>query len=444
VRLAVWSPLPPSPSGIADYAAEQLPELARHLELEAVVGDPAAVEPSVAQRVPLRVAAESRADLDLYQLGNSPAHACAYREALARPGVVLLHDVSLHHLVLAETVERGDTAGYLREMRRAHGEAGSFVGRQVARALGGDLLPALFPLNDRVLEASLAVVSLTRSGAALARRRLPGRPVLHLPHHLALPSEAPPTRAEARAELGLPEADLVVVAPGLATAAKRLDVAMRAVARLRPAFPALRLIVAGAPEPSLPLADWARAAGLGAAFSVTGRLPLQDFVRYLAAADAVLCLRFPSHGEISGALVRALGVGRPALVTAGTPAAEEFPDGIVVPVDPGAHEAAQLEALLARLLGDAGLRETLGRLARRHLLEHHALAPGAARLAGFLEEVQAQKPALLARLEEERADEGTRLGAFVEEARRAARELGLLSVRLGLRPLFAEIARDRA
>jgi hypothetical protein len=177
---------------------------------------------------------------------------------------------------------------------------------------------------------------------------------------------------------------------------------------------------------------------------VTGRLSLQDFVGHLAAADAVLCLRFPSHGEISGALVRALGVGRPVLVTAGTPAAEEFPEGILVPVDPGAHEGAQLEALLARLLADAALRGTLGRLARRHLLEHHALAASASRLAAFLEEVQAQKPTLLARLREERADEGTRLGAFVEEARRAARELGLLSVRLGLRPLFAEIARERA
>ena len=58
----------------------------------------------------------------------------------------MLHEWSLHHLVLHETVERGDLASYLREMRRAHGERGTFVARQVARALGGDLLPALFPL----------------------------------------------------------------------------------------------------------------------------------------------------------------------------------------------------------------------------------------------------------------------------------------------------------
>jgi hypothetical protein len=89
------------------------------------------------------------------------------------------------------------------------------------------------------------------------------------------------------------------------------------------------------------------------------------------------------------------------------------------------------------------LRETLGRLARSHLLAQHALPEGAVRLARFLEEVLARKPALLARLAEER-EEPTRLGAFVAETRRAARELGLLSVRLELRPLFEPIAREGA
>jgi glycosyltransferase involved in cell wall biosynthesis len=444
MRLAVWSPLPPSPSGIADYAAEQLPELARHCAVEAVVEDPRGVDPALAAAVPLRAAAEGgAADLDLYQLGNSPAHAWVYRAALARPGVVLLHDFSLHHLVLAETVERGDVAGYLREMRRAHGEAGSFVGRQVSRALGGDLLPALFPLNDRVLESSLAVVALTRGSAERAARRLPGRPVLHLPHHVFLPLDPPPTRAEARAALGIPQDALVVTAPGLATASKRLDAAIRATAKLRGRFPELRLVVAGEADPRLPLARWARQAGLGAAFTVSGRLAGADFVRHLAAADVVLCLRFPSHGEISGALMRALGVGRPALVSAGTPAHEEFPDGIVVPVDPGRHEPAELDGLLARLLGDADLRDTLGRLARDHVRAHHGIGPATERLARFLSEVAARRPALLAQVAEARSEEGTRLGRFEEEARRAARELGLAAVRLGLKPFFADIAGGR-
>ena len=101
-------------------------------------------------------------------------------------------------------------------------------------------------------------------------------------------------------------------------------------------------------------------AGLDGAWTLTGRLALHDFVRHLCAADVVLALRFPSHGEMSGALVRALGVGRPVLVSAGTPAADEFPEGVVVPVGPGPHEEDELYAVLGHLAGAPALRETIG------------------------------------------------------------------------------------
>jgi glycosyltransferase involved in cell wall biosynthesis len=436
--------LPPSSSGIADYVAEQLPQLARHVELEAVVEDPAAVDPAAAAGLRVRRPDEpSSADLDVYHLGNSPAHAYVYRAARDRPGVAVLHDWSLHHLVLRETVERGDTASYLREMRRAYGETGTFVARQVARALGGGLLPALFPLNDRVLEGSLGIVGLTSHVCSRAARRLPGRPVLHLPHHVWLPLDPVPGRDEARRALGLPEAALLVTAPGLATAAKRLHVALRVVARLRPALPGLRLVVAGGVDPDLPLASWAADAGLGDALRITGRLSLDDFVRHLAAADVILALRFPTHGEISGALVRALGVGRPVLVTAGTPAGEEFPEGVVVPVDPGPHEEEELAALVEHLFRQPDLRETVGRLARTHVLAHHDPGATSRALAGFLTDVLARKAGLLAALAADRAQEGSRLGYLMEELTWAARDLGL-TVPLGLEGLLGDLAGERA
>jgi glycosyltransferase involved in cell wall biosynthesis len=429
MKLAVWSPLPPSPSGIADYVAETLPLLAREADIITVSQEPDG---------------DVEADLHLYHLGNSPAHAYIYRAALRRPGVVVLHDWSLHHLVLRETVERGDVSTYLREMRRAYGETGTFVGRQVARALGGDLLPALFPLNDRVLEASLAIVGLTQHVCSRAARRLAGRPVLHLPHHLALPFDPLPSRAEARAALGLPDSALLVTAPGLATQAKRLDAAVRVVARLRAQHPALRLVVAGSVDPALPLEDWARAEGMEDALVVTGRLDLPDFVRHLVAADVILALRFPSHGEISGALVRALGVGRPALVTAGTPGAEEFPEGVVVPVDPGRHEEAELEALLDALLARPALREAVGAAARAHARAHHDLAACTQRLARFLEEIHAGQAQALRELQAERTEEGGLLGYLMEEVRWGARDLGLPGVRLGLEGLLRELIGGRA
>jgi len=440
VKLAVWSPLPPSPSGIADYVAETLPVLREHADVEVVVEDPEAVTPidGVALRRPDACSADA---LPLYQLGNSPAHAYVYRAALARPGVSVLHDWSLHHLVLCETVERGDVTGYLREMRRGYGETGTFVGRQVARALGGTLLPALFPLNDRILEGSLGIVGLTRFVSARARCRAPERSVLHLPHHLALPLDPPPTREAARAALGLPADALLVTCPGLATVSKRLPVVLRVVARLRRLHPRLRLVIAGGVDADLPLPAWADQAGIGDGLVVSGRQTLADFERHLAAADVVCLLRFPSHGEMSGALVRALGVGRPCLVTAGTPAADEFPEGVVVPVDPGRHEEAELEALLLRLLDEPALGERIGRLAAAHVRTHHDLRATIGRLLAFLEQVQGRAPALLRLLDADRALAGTLAGYFAEEVRWAARDLGLAGIDLGVGPLLRDLAR---
>lgn len=424
MRLAVWSPLPPSLSGIADYVAEQLPFLARHADLVLVAEEPGAT---------------IDADLHLYHLGNSPAHGYVYRAALRRPGVLFLHDANLHHLVLHETVERGDTAGYLREMRRAHGEMGTFVARQVARALGGELLPALFPLSERVLEGSLAVVGLTRRVCSVAARRLPNRPILQLPHHAFLPEGPVPSREEARRALGLGASDFVVTAPGLATAAKRLDAAVRVAGRLLLKDASLRLVIAGEVDPRLPLGEWAREAGLGDRLVVTGRVSLEDFVGHLAAADVVLALRFPSHGEMSGALVRALAVGRPVLVSSGSTAAVELPEGIVAPVDPGPGEEPQLQALLERLREDRPLRDSLSALAREHARKHLDPAETVSRLARFLVQVLDQKTALEAAVAAERSPESGLLGYMVDEVRGAARELGLAGAHVPLTPLLREL-----
>jgi glycosyltransferase involved in cell wall biosynthesis len=441
LRLAVWSPLPPSPSGIADYVAETLPELARVAAIELVVEDPTRVAPAISSHYAVRAAAAAgAADLNLYHVGNSPAHAYVYRAALARPGVVLLHDFNLHQLVLFETVESGERETYLRQMRRAYGARGSLVGRAVSRALGGQALSALFPLNERLLSSALGVVSLTRSVNAVVRSNLGARPALHLPHHISLPLDPLPSKREARRAFGWADDELLLVAPGLATAHKQLDLIVTAVARLRRRFPKLRLVIAGDVDPALPLRAWAEQEGLGEGLVLTGRLSLEDFVRAMVAADVVSALRFPSLGEMSGALVRALGVGRPVLVTSGTPACEELPEGLVVPVDPGVHGVGMLEACLEHLLANPGLRARMGRWAREYVQGQHGLSETVEALVQFLVSVREQKVALLAQVDRRRVRDDSLLQFLLDEAAYFARDLGLTDFPLALEERVAFLA----
>jgi hypothetical protein len=178
VRVALWTPSPE-----AAWVRSLSARLGAGLEV-------------VASEPPER----PRVEIDLYHVAGSPAHGFVYRALRERPGVVLLAEWGLDALVHAETVGRGDPDAYRREARRGHGDTGAFLARQVLAGLGG-ALPALLAMNQRVLDASLALVAFDAEVAARARKRLPGLSVLHLALDRPSPGEEPAALAAALASL---------------------------------------------------------------------------------------------------------------------------------------------------------------------------------------------------------------------------------------------------
>ena len=85
VKVALFSPMPPERSGIADYSALLLPALRQRCDIVVVKRG--------AKRPPRGV------DLSVYHIGNNPEAHGWILDALRRtPGVVVLHDFVLHHL----------------------------------------------------------------------------------------------------------------------------------------------------------------------------------------------------------------------------------------------------------------------------------------------------------------------------------------------------------
>src|SRR5687767_13699039 len=86
LRVAYFSPLPPEKTGVADYSALLLPALRKQLDV------------TVVRRGRRR--APRGTDVALYHVGNNPdAHAWIVDALRKRPGVVVLHDFVVHHLV---------------------------------------------------------------------------------------------------------------------------------------------------------------------------------------------------------------------------------------------------------------------------------------------------------------------------------------------------------
>jgi len=385
MRVAWFSPLPPAASGIADYSAELLPLIAEQVDLQLVTADGAEVTPALRDLAPVstldsfaRRGGGGAVDVCLYQLGNNADFHAYMMPSLQRwPGVVVLHEFMLHHLIQGMTLARGDTAGYVEAMRYAYGDMGVAAARRLVQH-GLPLDVWAFPLFERVVDASRGLIV---HSEAVRRRVLQSRPsarIEKIPHHLSLsglPGGEAASKASARRALGLAEDDFVVGSFGLVTPHKRLEVVRRALARLRRRRPEAILLVAGEISPYYDTSRWIGSAA-DSGVVVTGRLSLPDLLQAMVACDVAVNLRHPTGGETSGTLMRLLGIGRPVIVS-NAGAFAEIPDGCCIHLPLDLREEDLLVAYLTRLAEDPSLAGAIGSCAREYMRDHHALTDSA-------------------------------------------------------------------
>lgn len=377
-KIAYFSPLNPDPSGVADYSEELLPHLARHVDVDLFVDDrrPAAEVLSryrvidVAGTDPLPLLPGY--DAVLYQIGNSSSHGYAYETLLQHPGLVVLHDVCLAHLVLSVTHDRGRSDLLLREMRAQHGDRAAERARRwryLGTAAPWDEEPLRYTLNRRVLENAVGVLVHSRFAESEVRRTHPGLWLKRLDHHAHRPDRvdsvhpADPTssdRAPARESGGV-----VFVTAGYLTPTKRIDVVLRALARLRSRLDFHYRLVGRIHDESGVRAT-IRGLGLDRRVTIHGEVGKAELYRHLQDADICVNLRHPNHGETSGIVMRALACGRPVVVSA-SGWFLELPDGCARKVQAaGGDELDILTEELALLAGDPALRAGMGERAREY------------------------------------------------------------------------------
>lgn len=389
MRVAYLSPLPPQRSGIADYSAELIPYLAEHVELELFTDRPGESREALAGDWPVAAVGElsrraSSYDLALYHLGNNPDFHGSIHAVLHRhPGVVVLHEFMLHHLIQGLTLARADPAAYVEEMRYCYGVTGrKLAERHVATGMPIDVWR--YPLFERVVDRSLALVvhnEFTRRRVEASR---PDALIEVVPHHLALGAlDEAPEGDEMRSRLGIPADAFLVGSFGFVTPHKRLEVSLRAFARLRREHPGSRFVVAGEVSPYYDVGSLLDGE-LGEGVVVTGRLELPDLLAAMRACDVAVNLRYPSGGETSGTLMRLLGLGK-AVVVSNEGSFAEVPDGCCAKLDIDASEPAVLAAFLKKLAAEPELRRRMGACARRHMERRHTLEGSAAAYAAFLE-----------------------------------------------------------
>lgn len=405
-RLDLVSPLPPVRSGIADYSLDLAPHLASITDVRLIhlPGQPVASE--VAAAWPLAEAGDLSPDrLPLYQMGNNRHHEGVQELAMRHPGVLTLHDVVLHHLLLDVTLGRGDYYGYRERLQRDHGWIGEAVA--VAKRWGAYGRAPIFalPAHRTLLRRQRGVLVHSEWAAAVVREDDPELRVRAVPMGVPLPPYASREAGLAmRRRFGLPDDAPVLGSFGFQTPIKRSVLGVRALAA--PGLERAHLLVVGEEAPGTGVLEAAHRAGVAARVHVTGYLPFADFASAIAAADLCLNLRYPTAGETSASLLRVMAAGRAAVVSDYAQFAE-LPDAIAIKVPlappaegekglvPGpaptaatpagaaaeAGEVRELAARLASLLAEPERLRAMGEAAREHVRRHHDPRRAAAAVA---------------------------------------------------------------
>jgi phosphatidylinositol alpha-1,6-mannosyltransferase len=197
--------------------------------------------------------------------------------------------------------------------------------------------------------------------------------------------------ADIRGALGVGDRPLVVCVSRL-VARKGQDVLIRAMRRIRRHVPDAALLIVGGGPAEARLRRLARAAPPRSVF-FAGEVPSADLPRYYAVGDvfAMPCRNRVGGFEVEGwgiVFLEAAACGRPVVVGDSGGARETLLDGETGFLVDGA-DSAEVGDAVGRILGDALLRERMGKAGRAWMEAEHTWERSAAHLAAWLREAAA-------------------------------------------------------
>ncbi|MGI8847296.1 MAG: glycosyltransferase [Candidatus Dormibacteria bacterium] len=343
LRVALATPLPPEPNGVASYSARLIPHLAEQMDLDVLYPEQG-VQPDF--RCPgvncLPIAGLGRYvnpysyDAVIFAIGNHPVHAATYEAMQSFPGIVWFHDVRLPHLYWHHAQRYGiDPRQAIRNQLNRY-----YRGRAAddAAAQWSVTYADRFGLNLTTELSQRARHVIVHNPLAERMLRLDQGPDVRCPPVTLVPLAAASIGSEGPVSRVSPP---VVGALGVLDERKSPTLLIDAIA-LIPAERRPHLIFVG------PAEDWkrdwllghARDIGLGdGAVSVTGWVDDIAWHENIASLTCVVQLRAATNGESSASIRDALGSGVP-VITNMLGAAEEFPEGSLVTLPPLLTSAA--------------------------------------------------------------------------------------------------------
>jgi len=360
-RVAWFSPMPPQPSGIADYSARLVHELARYVDIDVFVdGLVRDYEPPGSNGVTLRPVRSFRLldaagayDEVVYCMGNSEFHASAYEALLERPGVVLAHEVRFSGFYSWYSANRSTGATlFRRSLAAQHPKVPENLGARgwitvdEAERFGIYMVSELVERSTQFLVHSRYAADVAALNAEPQFER-----ISIVPFGIQKPASSVSFDSKS-----VP----LVITIGIAAEVKRTEAFVRSIPTVLESVPEARFAIVGGfapPEFEEVIEELALALGIAERLTITGHVGMSEYDSWLRRATCAVQLRATSNGETSAAVADCLRNGLPTIVT-GIGPAREYPVGSVYSV-PAQASARQIGEAIVRVASDADLGRSL-------------------------------------------------------------------------------------
>lgn len=321
LRIALFTPLPPSRTGTADYAQSLLGSLVTMADVTVFSDPPRSFQPL-------------DFDFVVYELANNPHHASIYNLALRHPGIVVLHEANLHSLIKGLTLQTSNPENYQREV--CYEIFGSEIRADGMSQLGlGEAQANEFLMIRRVLEASNGCIVHNRHAESIVRRKGFAKPVQVIPH-----GANPRTmdRVRCKTELKLDPDTFTIGLFGYFRPAKRIGQSVKVIEKVCRQLPHARILVVGEEHAEASVRAELEKYGLLDKAKIFPFFEcVEKFDCALSACDVILNLSLLSFGETSGITMRSLALGLPVVVPE-SGANLDLPDEICFKIPPDSLE----------------------------------------------------------------------------------------------------------
>jgi len=323
-------------------------------------------------------------DVVFYNMGDAAHnHSHIYDTSRAYPGIVILHDLVMHHFFYNyNLIDRQDNAGFIRELTFSHGKAGNELGEKIVNGTSGNIWTTsqmlTFNMALSAIRGAHGVITHSPYSQQILRDIAPA-PVAYVPF------PTPPSIEKSASSTLKDSTRTCLFSFGVINPNKMIAEVIEAIgtSSFLKANVTYNILGTGESAYMEHLNALVKNHKLEKYVQFLGYQPDDVLYQAIADADIIINIRNPHFGESSASLIEGMSMGKPTVVWNHGYYAT-FPDETVVKV----NSQDSFVNILSQLVKDKNLRLTYGQAARKYIEDHLVTAESTRQIIAFAEEVR--------------------------------------------------------